>query len=231
MSKLLNIVSESNFELVRSRIASILADELANQLTLNIAAKAAEESKPEPDPVLIALYDLNIASIPSKVYEERFFRPTTQELQAETMVNVVFVDAPLDENTTVSTQIGDDRYMIEAYAAGKTNSNDNADKIATLKLQRLLAIVRAILMNPNYINLGFDTSPLIVGKRICNNIQIGQPDDGGDNADAMIRGKIDLTVKVHETIEPITGVVLALNESTLKLYDSEKGYYWTNESN
>lgn len=233
MSIITQIISEANFEIVRSRIAAILADEFANQKTLNDAALLIEEAKPTPDPAIIAALQLNLSAIPERIWEEKFKRPCQKELIDSPVVNVIFTNAPLTDNTSVCTQIGNDTFSIEVYTGnaepGEEQPEREGDSLASIKLQRCLAIIRAIIMNPNYQQLGFTEN--FVNNVVANNIQIGQPDDGADNANNTIRGKIDIAVKIAEGVEQITGVVLALNETTLKLYDTEKGYYWTNESN
>lgn len=236
MAVINSIISESNFELVRTRIATILVDEYAEQRILNQAALDAELAKPiiDQDPVLIASLELNLSALPTKVWEERFKRPQPKEYIDEPVVNVIFTNAPLNENQTVSTQIGDDTFVIEVYTGIKEPPEEtpvyDGDSKASIRLQRCLAISRAILMNPQYQTLGFSLG-IFIGKVSANNIQIGQPDDGADNGNNLIRGKFDLIVKIGEEVEQITGVALTLNETTVKLYDEEKGYFWTNESN
>lgn len=234
MSIINNIIGMANFEIVRSKIASILSDELANQKTLNETELAIEEAKPTPDPELIALYNANLNAIPDRVYDERFKRPIPEEYKDKPLINVVFQTAPLNELQTISTQIGDNTYVIEFYTGefepDDGNPINTGDSLATFKLQRIIGICRSILMNPNYQRLGFDITP-IVTKVSANNIQISQPDDGVDNSDNLIYGRFVLTVKVAEDVEQVTGVPLAQNGTTLRFYDTDKGYYWTNESN
>jgi len=125
--------------------------------------------------------------------------------------------------------------MIEVYAGNREPSNESpsheADSLAAIKLQRALAIIRAILMYPKYVRLGFDTIPYFVGQVSANNIQIAQPDGGNDNSDSLIYGKLNLTVKISETVEQITGVSESLSQTTYKVNDTEKGYFWTTQSN
>ena len=234
MSKINNIIGEAYFELIRSRIATILSDEFANQKTLNEIALAEEEAKPTPDQSIIDSLKLNLSAIPDKIWEERFKRPEQKELIDSPVVNVIFLNAPLTDNVTVSTQIGDDTYTIQVYTGNKEPEEEKpkreGDSLSSIKLHRTLAMIRAILMNQNYQQLGFDTSPYPIGYVRANNIQIGQPDNGADDANNAIMGKIDLVVKVSEGVEQITGVELALSQTTVKLYDTEKGYFWTNES-
>lgn len=235
MSVITQIIDKANFELVRSRIASILADEFENQRVLNQAALDIEL-----DPVIIANLQLNLSSIPSKadgtvrIWEERFKRPQPEEYTVFPLLNVLFANAPLNTLQTVSTQDGDNVFMIEVYAGDREPAPEDpvneGDSLASIKLQRCLAICRSILMYPQYDRLGFDTLPYFIGKRSINSLQISQPDDGADSANNLIYGKLNLTVTISETVEQVTGVLEALSQTTYKVSDT-KGYFWTTESN
>lgn len=220
MSKIDFILPYSKFEQIRSKIASILADELSNQLSLNQAELIVEQAKPSPDQSLIDFYNLNISCIPDRVWEERYYRPQPEEMP---LINVVLLNVPLNEGTSHESQIGENKYQIEAYQSAKCNEDDNGDVLATLKLHRLLAITRLILMDRNYVDLEL---PGLVGRRQTQDIMIGLPNIGADNANSIIFGKIDLLVKVTEAITDIDGVPLEISGTTIKLFDSEKGYYW-----
>ena len=239
MSVITQIIDKANFELVRSRIASILADEFENQRVLNQAALDIEIAKPTPDPVIVANLQLNLSSIPSssdgtvRIWEERFKRPQPEEDTVFPLLNVLFANAPLNTLQTVSTQDGDDVFMIEVYAGSREPDTENpeneGDSLASIKLQRCLAVCRSILMYPQYDRLGFDTLPYFIGKRSINSLQISQPDEGADNANNLIYGKLNLTVTISETVEQVTGVLEALSQTTYKVSDT-KGYFWTTQS-
>jgi len=220
MSKITAILSYANYELIRSKIASILADELTVQLALNIAARTAELLKPTPDTALIALYDLNISCIPSKVYEERFIRPNPDEYP---LINVVLTNVPLNDGTSNTVQYGVDKYQIEFYQDSKSNATKDGDVLATIKLHRIMAICRQILMNREYIQLDLGN---LIGYRIVQDLMIGQPNTGGDNSHHAIFGKFDLMVKVGEEVNDLEGVELLESGTTMKIYDSELGYFW-----
>lgn len=220
MSKITDIISYANFELIRSKIASILADELSAQLALNTAARTAELAKETPDAALVALYDLNISCIPSKVYEERFIRPTPSEYP---LINVVMTNVPLNEGTSNTVQYGVDKYQIEFYQNSKSNVSNDGDVRASIKLHRIMAICRSILMNREYDQLDLGT---MIGYRIVQDIMIGQPNTGADNADHAIFGKFDLMVKAGEEVNNLEGDELLESGTTMKIYDSDLGYYW-----
>lgn len=227
MSELTQIIGYSNFEIVRSQIAAILSDELTNQLALLNAAKPYPAEKDVE-------YSLSEKSIPSRIWEERFKRPCAEEYNNGVVINVLFAQAPLNDLQTVSNQTGDNTYIVEVYA-GEREPNvsepiNEGDSLAAMKLERSLAQCRSIIMNPNYQTLGFP-KPYFIGKVSVSNIQISQPDDGNDNSANLIYGRFTITVKMSEGVEAIQGTPGAIGQTTMKLYDTEKGYYWTNESN
>ena len=226
MSKINYILGTDNFELIRSRIAQILLIELTEQKALNIAALAIEITKPTPDPLLIAEYELNISCIPDKVWEERFIRPTPQDYP---MLNVVFTNAPLNEAISHSTQIGEDKFQVEAYTDSDSKEKGNGDVLATFKLHRLLAICRKILMDRNYVKLEFEVENFI-GYRKVEDIVIAQPQTGADNAKHSIYGKLDLLVKCGEYINDLSGIPFAGTDTTYRIFDTEKGYFWQVEA-
>jgi len=220
MSKITSILSYANYELIRSKIASILADELANQLTLNKAARTLELAEVTPDAELIALYDLNISCIPSKVFEERFIRPNPDEYP---LINVVFTGNPLNEGTSNTVQYGVNKFQIEFYQDAKSQDDNDGDMLASIKLHRIMAICRQILMSREYVQLDLGS---IIGYRIVNDQIIGQPNTGADNANNSIFGKFDLLVKSGEEVNDLDGVQLLESGTTMQINSSELGYYW-----
>jgi len=220
MSKITGILSYANFELIRSKIASILATELTAQLALNVAARTAELLKETPDTALVALYDLNISCIPSKVYEEKFIRPNPNDYP---LINVVLTNVPLNDGTSNTVQYGVNKYQIEFYQDSKSQSANDGDVLATIKLHRIMAICRQILMYREYDQLDLGT---MIGYRIVQDMMIAQPNTGADNSHHAIFGKFDLMVKVGEVVSDLEGAELQESDTTMTIYDSELGYFW-----
>lgn len=225
MSNINVILGESSFERITSRIASILADEIANQIDLNTTALALEEAKPTPDQALIDFYTLNIESLPSRVWQERIIKVDVIEMP---FLNVFFTDNPLDELTTQSTQVGENRIVLEMKQAGISTADDTGDALANAKLQRLAGIVRQIIMDQEYMRLGFnkDASDMIIGYRKCENLLITQPENGGDDANSIVSARLDVIVKATEEVRQIPGVPLQESATTIRVNDPEKGYFW-----
>ena len=216
MSKIDHILGASTFEIVRAKIASILSVELANQIVLNQAVINDGVSTPEEK----AASQFNIDSIPSKVWEERFRSPIPQDYP---LLNVVFIEAPLNESTGHSRQIGIDRFQVECYQHAKKTTEKWGDELASIKLHRLLGICRKILMDRNYYNLEL---PEMIGWRNVQNITIGQPDEGTNDAYSTIFGKFDVLVKTEECVDDLTGDALLESITELRLYETNKGYSW-----
>jgi uncharacterized protein (TIGR02145 family) len=216
MALINEILGIGTFELVRSRIAQVLATELANQkVLLNTAI-----NDPETDPSLLPIYQLSYDSIPNEVWEERFIRPTEVILP---FLNVVYVESEFDR-TSNSNQNGDAKFMIEVWQSSPSTDEYNGDQRASLKLSRLLAICRQIIKDRHYLGLGLQRS--IVGYINPKSIRIAQPDSGADNAANMIYGNIHLTAKMDEVVNGIPGELLDAVYTDMLLNSTSKGVRW-----
>lgn len=208
MPQLDYIIGSSNLEIVRSKLASILSDELSNQ-------KSLIEALADPtDDQLLSLY-----SIPEKVYEERFV--VIDESEA-TVLNVTLMNQPLSALTGFQQQTDVARINIEAYSQANSTPEQDGDAAATLKLHRLLMLSRHILMAPQYFDLGLKG---YIGSRVASDLEIYQPDEGIQNG-YVVSGKFTMQVKIIETNKTVDGVSLLESETTHRLYDTEKGYYY-----
>jgi len=126
MSKLTAIIPAQGFELIRDRIAVILVDEIANQITLGIGAE-----------------------FNAKVFVERIVPIDKSETP---LINVLYSRTGYDNNDFDSSD-GQNTYHIDIYAKAnaKPSTNSEADNLAQVKLARLIGIVRAILESPHYL--------------------------------------------------------------------------------
>lgn len=217
MSNIDYIIGESNFEKIRSKIASILADEFSNQKSLISTALLTET-----DQDVIDDYNISLNAIPNKVWEERFRRPSEGEYP---VVNVFLQNNPLNDLIGNENQTGTNTFGIEFYMSAKDTDTDRGDKLSAIKLQRLIGITRHIIMTPHYLTLGFGAG--FIGHRSAQNMIYAQPEDGVSNADNVIMGKLDIIVKSREDVEKLDGVLFDQNDTTFKLFDTEKGFFWT----
>ena len=217
MSIIDQIISPAIFELIGARIAAILADEISNQITLleaEIATNPPNKSELE----------LSLASLPADgIYYERSIRPQASEMP---VINVIMVNSPLNERNSISQQRTNTTYAIEIYSAAKNSVSDAGDTLSAIKLQRAAGICRAILMDEGYARLGFE--PGLIGRRTAGNFQIGQPDEGANDARHSIYGRFNIEV-LHQEITPDTDPLAAVTgyDTTVSLKATDKGYLWT----
>ena len=162
------ILSSRAFELVRDRIASLLADEISNQATL--------QSNP----------DLN-----ATVYLERFIPFANTEVPA---INVMLSRGEFGLQTSMTTD-GNFSFDIDVYHSSKTTSTARGDTNAMMKLQRLTGLICAILTNQRYRTLGF-TAPFIENTSLVS-IKTADPVDNKD-ASSLVFSRIIFSVRVSD---------------------------------
>lgn len=216
MSLINEIIGESNFELVRSKIAEILATEISNQRTLITTAIAAD-----PTPEELIELQLALSVLPEKVWEERAYRPQDSEMP---MLNVMLANNSLSQIITSQTQQDSVNYVVEFYVNALSTDENNSDYLAAVKLHRLMGVCRSIIMYQEYQRLGFTGG--FIGHRSVQNMRIAQPEEGSSDARTIIRGVFDVKVSVEETLNPISGVLLNGMDTNMKFL-GEKGYFWT----
>jgi len=195
MSKLNTKVLSQNFELIGQRVGSILADELHNQSTL--------------PPVET---DIN-----ATVWVERFIAFDSSDMPC---INVCFTRGNNEGNYVVNSDYTHS-YTIDVYTSAKSTSSQRGDVKSTNILHRILGVVRAILENPQYRTLDF-ASPSIENVSL-KTIEIAEADKN-KNTESIAMGRIVLDVQVREGMQLQTGVDIAESNTTVKLYNTEKGY-------
>lgn len=188
-------IPPASFEIVRDRIAAILAEEITNQNTLF------------PDPELSL-----------KVWLERIVPFNRGESPA---INVRWAGTPYNSRTMVQSD-GVNTYQIDCYAQAKTSTTEPGDAKAILKVQKLLRVCRAILMNPKYKTLGY--LPGFVMTTNISNMKMGEEPD----QDAMnyLMGSLLFDVKLPETTELINPPLIQGAETTLTIEETEQGYFY-----
>lgn len=186
-------IPQQNFEHVMNRIGEILRDELDNQASYG-----------------------NNTDFECSVYRERDIPFNTGETPA---VNIMFdrVDYELQSQTRTE---GLYRFIIEVTRNAKGNNDTAGDTLAMIKCQRLVGVIRAIIMNPKYVRLGFD--PGFIMNRHIQNIEFGKPIR--QDSSHMVMGRITMVVKMMETTELSTPTVAAGYFTGVRIEETDKGY-------
>lgn len=185
------IDKQDGFEVVRDKVAQILADESARQMALATAASK--------DP---ALWDL-------KVYRERStpWELLTGDERADHAINVWFDSANVDDSaadvTNRQTYIGTINVdvVFGSVAIETDDGHAPADRAAALGANRIIRLVRNILMSDSYTYLGLrqTQAPLVaVGKRWIRSINTFQPQLDNKTAQHIVGARLELSVRYSE---------------------------------
>ena len=150
MSKIVGVIPLQNYELIRNKIAEIIAIELENQFVISY----------DPD------FDCN-------VWLERT-TPFDQTEMTPAVINVSFIDGNY-QNEDVKDADGVYSYAVDVYSRGYTNDENIGDTRAALIVQKVIGKIRAILMATVYKTV--DTGLGIVKNRRVVSVQVYDPKD------------------------------------------------------
>ncbi len=134
------------FEVVRDKIAAILALEIANQQAL-----AVTSGKPDPD-----LWKVRIFTERNAPWEEFLNKPD----DTSPLCNVAFFEARYDESSgnRIETQASLSTYWIDCYGYGQASADGSGhqpgDEDSAREASRATRLVRSILMASTYRHLG-----------------------------------------------------------------------------
>ncbi len=197
MPEIINAIQERNYELVRDRIANILAIELPSQATLN--------SDADLDPTIEI---------------ERFVPVKDTELP---LVNVMLLRGDYNSYTSIQ-QDGTYMYHIDVYTNSKWTDDDRADKLAFLKLQRLTGVIQAILSDSKYRTLGW-AQPSISRVQV-NGIKFAEPSNNKDTTTSVM-ARIEFEVRVPETVEVAALTLIGGYDTSVLIGSTDQGYVFS----
>ncbi|MBX2906159.1 MAG: hypothetical protein KF744_08985 [Taibaiella sp.] len=135
------VIPEQRFELCRDRIAEVLYVELNNQYQLRVAAWPTDPTKWHPE------------WRPAAVEVERFMPPDESEFP---VVVVSCAKGSISNKDYGGERVGTYQYYVDVYTGAASQQGSEGDTLAALSLERLLAMISAILDNPLYATLGFE---------------------------------------------------------------------------
>ena len=193
-------IPRSKFELVRDQLGAVLLVEIGKQKQL--------------DATLVA---------PSVIFIER-----TVPFDAKSefpAINVRYTSGAIDVS---SREINQAHYLhtysIEVMYAAKSSTAANGDQNASVRLQRMMGIIRSILQSPTYNMLGF--TPPFAKRAWVNHMEVFESMDFQNDTN-QINGRIEYCIELPES-GMITATGAPLNEitTTVTLNESDKGYFW-----
>lgn len=194
-----------NFEVIRDQIAAILATEVASQKALATAAAK------DPN-----LWNFKVYTERSNPWES--YLNDTAELTP--IVNVWYDNSNFRAATSniVERQNAEAIFNVDCYAVA--NSSDNGtgghtpgDREAAFAVQRVVRLVRNILMAAEYTYLGLRG---VVWQRWPQSITVFQPQQDRGNVRPVIAARIGFKVSFSEFSPQISGDALELIATTVK---------------
>jgi len=197
MPEIVNAITARNYELIRDRIANILAIELPYQATLN-----------------------SDVGLNPTIEIERFVPVKDTELP---LVNVMLLRGDYDSYTTIQ-QCGTYMYHIDIYTKSKWSDDDRADKLAFMKLQRLTGVIQAILSDSKYITLGF--APPSLSRVQVNSIKFADPANNKD-ASSSVMARLEFEVRVPETVEIAALSLIGGYDTSVIMGNTAQGYVFS----
>lgn len=195
-----NSIPQQAFEIIRDKIALILGEELASQAT-----------------------KLGTTDYNPTIFVERTVTIDDTELP---VINVCVASGSYD-NEHVGQSDGTYSYSIDIYASAKSTSSEDGDKLAGIKLHRIIGLVRAILKDKKYRTLGFD-NPFIKRVTVVN-FDIADNIIRKDTMNAIM-GRVEFRVEVPEEVEELTPNQIDSYSTQVKLALTEKGYVYSGEN-
>lgn len=199
-----------NVELIRDKIALILANEVVSQ-------KAIAVSKGKNS----TLWDFKVYTERSNPIEN-FLNINEDATLANNLpiVNVWFDNYNLEDKSsnTVERQVINGIFNIDIYALEIAKNNPSSghlmgDELANRETQRVFRLVRNILMASSYTYLGMRN---VVGKRWIQSVTAFQPDSSGKNMQQVQAIRISFVVQFNEFSPQYQGQGLELISNELK---------------
>lgn len=198
--KLLGAVPRQNFELIRDRVAQILVEEFQAQL------------------VYSGDYDMDL----NGVFIERLIPFSHKELPA--------INIGLERGDEESSHQGQSewtyRFFIETNTRGESDGSTRGDTAAKMMSQKIMGVARAILENPAYVTLGFPRGQLIRHRHTESFVFAESTRQDAENTNMA---RMILVVKTVENTELRNTALLLESNTTVKLFETSKGYYWAFE--
>ena len=147
--------------------------------------------------------------------------------QQEKSVIIVRVDDGMYSNKDQKDVTGDYQFFIDCYSYSEQIGSDGAYYLSSVKMQRLMRLVRAILQDQSYRTLDF-TPPAkggTINVKATNvvKMKIGTRADMPDSL-AETCGRVMFSVEVSESVENKATVALADSYNTFYMGITDKGY-------
>lgn len=117
-------------------------------------------------------------------------------------------------------------FNIDCITSSKSTQDKAGDVAASVKTQRIAGLCRAILEDPLYKTLGFTAGFVI--RTFCNDMKFGTA--GSPDAKNTIVSRITFNVQVSETSKLTIPNLIEGYDTTVKIDNTSKGYFYQGEN-
>lgn len=200
MAIITGLIPKRGFELIRDRIGEVIADEFANQATL----------------------DTNELAFQASVFVER----STPMDKTERSINVSLAKRDPGLMTTQNSQDGYYEYHIDCYSSSPSSSAYDGNAMASITLHRMTGAIHCILTDSRYNTLGFST-PFIENVNVSS-IQFADP-LGSKDASSVMMGRITVIVRYPDKSNSITPILINGYQTSVFLSSTSLGYVFSNQ--
>lgn len=199
------IIPPQNFEIVRDRIASILASECINQSTLlNAFLPHSGDYLKSIDVRVESNNPIDKIEIP--------------------VINVSVIDGNFsDKHQGKRNHLVN--YAIDIYTSAKTTIENGGDKIATFRLQKLIGLCFYVLDDPIYKTLNFPIG--VVGRTYVSGFQIRPISASESGSHAM--GRLTFNVLMVEENILLSSPLVTNSKTTMIIDNVSQGYFIENQ--
>ena len=211
MSKITTLIDKrDNIEILRDEVAAILAVEIANQKILAAAAGK------DPDDFA---FDVFIErSSPWELLEDE----DGKVIRQAPLVNV-YLEGTNFDGTKMSSinQMAYNATIIIDCLSAKTHKivggvKKVSDELASRDVQRVVRLVRNILMSAVYLKLNM---PTVLNDRYIQSIAMFQPTIGERPAQACVGARVTLSININEFVPQADMELLELVQGTIERGD------------
>lgn len=200
MSLVDQAIGQQAFEAIHNRLGGIIKEELDTQAVYN--------------------YDEEL-TIP--IFKERDIPFNDSELAA---MNVLF-DGGEEEMNTVVQQRWRYKYAIEVTVNAKGRDETLGDHRAMIRCQKIMGKIRAIIMSPRYVRLGFNSGSLFVNRRYVEKMEFGKP--VRQDSSHTVMGRMMVCVVADEDVDFVTPITAVSTTARILLGLTDLGYVWDRE--
>jgi hypothetical protein len=190
-------------EIIPTQNFELTARQIGEILTVELANQKTLQSLPENHEVFLE-------------------RITSVDKTEEVVINVLFDSIAPSAKSQSDTQINA-VYFIDIYASGKAKINELGDELVSFKLLKYVGLCRYILQSHKYQTLLFP--PGCVGGKQVDSISMASQDNSQD-ANFSRMARLTFEVRLNESQDLWSGILLDNNISKVNLDETEKGYQY-----